>query len=109
MSTTEIGPFVAGEKPGQYQHTFEDDDGVAINITGYTVKLHIQRVGASAVTRTGSVVNGAAGIGGYTLTATDIATDGIYKFMWEAGNGTNRYFSDPIISRVRPALVAGST
>lgn len=103
--TTEIGPFLEGELPGALSHQFLDDDGVAIDLTGYSVRFVWQRVGDSTVTtRNGSLVTAASGIVGYTFVAADLATDGIYKAHWFVGNGTNRYASDPIVYRVKPAL-----
>lgn len=107
--TTEIGPFVATELPGQVTHQFTDSAGAAINVTGFTVKFHYQRYGASAVTRNGVLVTPASGLVGYTFILADLATAGVYKLMWEAGNGTVRYFSDPIVYRVLEAVAAGTT
>ena len=105
----EAGPFHAGEKPGQITYPFTDSTGAAINLTGFTVKFHYKRVGASAVTRNGVLVTPASGLVGYTPVAADLETDGIYKAHFEVGNGTNRYLSDDIVYRVKPYIVAGTT
>lgn len=104
----EIGPFVENELPGQLRHTFTDSADVAINLTGYTVKFHYKRNGATAISRAGVLVAAASGIVGYTFIAADLNTDGIYKAHWSVTNGTNTYYSDDIVYRVKEALGAAS-
>lgn len=106
--TIEIGPFTENELPGQLRHTFTDSAGTAINLTGYTVKFHYQRYGADAVSRAGVLVTAASGIVGYTFVAADLNTDGVYKAHWSVTNGTNTYYSDDIVYRVKAALGAAS-
>lgn len=108
MSADEIGPFVAGELPGQIQHTFTDANGVALNLAGYTVKFHYKRHGATAVTRNGVLVTAASGIVGYTPIAADLNTAGIYKAHFSVTNLTNTYYSDDIVYRVKEALGAAT-
>lgn len=107
--TIEVGPFVAGEKVGELRYTFLDSAGAAIDLTGYTVKFHYQRHGGTATTGNGVLVTAASGIVGYTLAAADLATAGVYKSHFEVGNGTNRYYSDDIVYRVKTAVAAGTT
>lgn len=108
MSLDEIGPFTQYELPGQIQETFTDSSGTAINLTGFTVRFHYKRYGATAVTRTGVLVTAASGVVGYTPVAADLNTDGIYKAHFSVTNGTNTYYSDDIVYRVKAALGAAS-
>lgn len=106
--TIEIGPFTQYELPGQIQHTFTDSAGVALNLTGYTVRYHYKRHGVAAVTRNGVLVTAASGIVGYTPIAADLNTAGVYKAHFSATNLTNTYYSDDIVYRVKEALGAAS-
>ena len=108
MSADEIGPFVAGELPGQIQQTFTDASGTALNLTGYTVRYHYKRHGTTAVTRNGVLVTAASGIVGYTPVAADLNTAGVYSAEFSVTNGTNTYYSDKIVYRVKEALGAAS-
>lgn len=105
----ELGPFSSGEKPGAVTYQFLDSTGTALNLTGFTVKYHYRRYGATAVTRNAVLVTAASGIVGYTPVAADLETAGNYVAEFECGNGTNRYFSDKIVYRVTGSVAAGST
>lgn len=88
-----IGPYVKGEIPEQLQYTFLDEDGDAIDITGWAVRF-TYRLSSGTVddttTQTGVVVTGSAGIAGYSWVAADLATAGEYVGAIWAGDGTNR-------------------
>ena len=105
----EAGPYTAYEIAPPLQYQFLDDDGVAINLTGYTVKFHYLRHGSAAVTRNATLTTPLSGIVTYQWIAADLNTAGVYKAQFEVGNLTNRYYSEDIAYRVRTAVAAGTT
>lgn len=92
MSVT-IGPYVIGEKPAPLVYQFLDSSGVAINLTGFTVKFSYQERDGVAVTANGSLFDGPTGKAQYTFTGNEFATAGRYRAEMWVGNGTNRYAS----------------
>lgn len=90
----QLGTFTAGEKPAPLVYTFLDFDGVAINLTGYTVKFNWAPVDGTASTAnaglTGTPTDGKAV---YTWTGAELLTPGSYVGQFWAGNGTNRWAS----------------
>lgn len=88
---TSLGAYIAGEIPEPWEHQFTDADGVAITITGWTVRVTYRVDGGTQVVRNGTVNNGAAGKAGYTWVAADIANAGYMTGELTVGNGTSRY------------------
>jgi len=88
---TELGPYVAGEIPEPWAHTFLDADGAALNLTGYTAKLTYRLDGGTQVVRNATMVSDVGGIAGYTWVAADFATSGLMAGELVVGNGSNRY------------------
>lgn len=78
MSSYEtLGPYVGGERPEPWVHTFEDANGDPINISGWSVNVTWRVNGGDQVERAGSVVSGAAGTARHTWAAGDLDTAGI--------------------------------
>lgn len=88
-------PYIMGEKPSPLIYQFLDANGVAINITGWTVKFNYQERDGVAVTGAGvtSVSDGPNGKAMYTFTGAEFTTAGHYRAEMIVGNGTNRYIS----------------
>lgn len=51
-------------------------NGAAVNITGATLALHIRKPSGSALSKTGTIVSGAAGTWSYSWIAGDLDEDG---------------------------------
>lgn len=100
---TTLGPYIAGEIPEAWQHTFDDVDGAAIDITGFAVRV-TYRVGRSvAVTRTGSIVSGPLGQAAYQWVTADTATAGMMRGEMTVGDGVHRYARSFVMRLKSPA------
>lgn len=96
MSVIKISePYVMGEKPSPLIYQFLDANGVAINITAWTVKFNYQERDGVAVTGAGvtSISDGPNGKAMYTFSGAEFTTAGHYRAAFIVGNGTNRYES----------------
>jgi hypothetical protein len=91
MTTVELGPFVAGEVPEPWEHAFQDDNGAAINLTGYTAKITFSVSGAAPVTRNATVSDPANGEVTYVWVAADLPAPGVARGELWVSNGTNTY------------------
>lgn len=94
--TVEIGPYVVGEIPPPLEYTFLDANGVAINLTGFTVRFQRAEIDggfANAVTVNGALSDAVNGKVTYSWIATDFSYPGRYGGMFFVGNGTNRFAS----------------
>lgn len=94
--TVEIGPYVVGEIPPPLEYTFLDANGVAINLTGFTVRFQRAEIDggfANAVTVNGALSDAVNGKVTYSWIAADFSYPGRYGGMFFVGNGTNRYAS----------------
>ena len=62
-----------------------DVDGTVVDVTGATVRFHMQKIGATTlkIDAAATVVDGAAGHVRYTLQAGDTDTPGSYKAEYE--------------------------
>lgn len=103
-SSITIGPYVVGEKPPPLVYSFKDASGVAINLTGYSVRFQVQRTDATAAVFNGTLSDGPAGTVSYTWTGTEFTTAGKYWAEFWAGNGVNRYASLRLEFTVRAAV-----
>jgi hypothetical protein len=69
-------------------------DGLAFNLTGYTVKLHIALENGTTLTRTMTVASPATGVAEYAWVAADWTAPGlivgVHQMEYEAVNGTAR-------------------
>lgn len=90
-----IGPFKVGEKPAPLVYTFQDENGAAINLTGYTVKFNYrEREISSASVGNGALVSGGTtGQVQYVWTGNEFPTPGHYLAEFWVGNGTQRWAS----------------
>lgn len=94
--TVEIGPYVVGEIPPPLEYTFLDSAGVAINLTGFTVRFQRALIDGgftNAVTLVGALSDAPNGKVTYVWTAADFLSPGRYGGMFFVGNGSNRYAS----------------
>lgn len=93
-----LGVFAKGEIPEPLQITIQDADGVAIDLTAWTVDFVISAVrqtvaglGAGAST----IITPTSGITRYTWVAADFATVGTFRGqMWAGDGGTTKLGSD---------------
>jgi hypothetical protein len=102
--TTELGPYVAGEVPEAWRHTFTDSDGVAIAITGYSVRVSYKLSGGTQVVRTGTLVDAANGVAGYQWVEADMATAGVMRGEMTVGNAPSATRSRSLPCCVRPSV-----
>lgn len=94
-----IGPYTQGEKPVPVVWTFKDEDGVVIDLTGYTAKFQYRRRSIAqdaATTADATVTTAASGEVTYTWTGSEFTDDGTYYGQFWVGDGTNRFASDRI-------------
>lgn len=95
--TVEIGPYVVGEIPPPLEYTFLDASGLAINLTGYTVRFQQAEMHGGGFVDPSTVVatlaDAVAGRVTYAWVNGDFAQPGRYGGMFFVGNGTNRYAS----------------
>ncbi|MFN0088660.1 MAG: BppU family phage baseplate upper protein [Acidimicrobiales bacterium] len=93
MAHLTLGRFIAGEVPEPWEHTFTaDDDGTAINLTGYSAKVTYRRNNSGAqVVRDAVISNAVQGKAQYAWIAADTATSGLLKGELTVQDGTNRY------------------
>lgn len=99
-----LGLFTVGEKPAPLVYQFLDNDGLVINLTGYTVKFVWEPVGGTDTTGNGILLVAASGTVQYTWTGTEFAVPGQYQGEFWVGNGTNRWASVLITWTVRAAV-----
>lgn len=89
-----IGPYVVGEKPNALTYQFQDANGAALDLTGYTIKFEMhEQFGATttySAAITGLATNGTVQ---YTWVGTEFPTPGHYRARFWAGNSTQRYAS----------------
>ena len=98
---TTLGPYVAGEIPEPWQHTFDDVNGLPIDISAFNVRV-TYRVGRSAqIVRTGSIVSGPLGEAAYAWVAADFATAGIMRGEMTVGNGSSARYARSFIVRIK--------
>ena len=98
-SPQRIGVFSKDTIPSPATHQFQDSDGAAISIDGFTVGVDIEAVDevvAGLGAGTASVSNGSSGIMKYIWVAADFVTSARYRIQFWAQNGagTVRHTSD---------------
>ena len=104
-STQSLGQFTQGEKPAPLVYQFLDDNGVPINLTGYTVKFQWrQQFDGAATTLNGSLADAVNGKVQVTWTGLEFANTGSFEGQFWAGNMTNLFASDVITWSVRRSV-----
>lgn len=74
-----LGPFVAGERPEPWIHTFQDVNGAAIAITGWAVNTTWKVNDGTQQERAGTISDGAGGKARHVWNTGDLDTSGIVK------------------------------
>lgn len=95
-----ISPLFVGETRRPISVTWQDDLGVAVDLTGATLVVRFGGVaGSTSFTGTGTfnVLSALAGTFTYTLSTADIGTPGTWRLQFTATyvDGT-KLFADPI-------------
>lgn len=99
-TTTQLGPFFSGEVPEPLQVTFQDADGNAIDLTGYSVDFAIEVVqgGAGVDTAVGdgaaSFVSASTGVVKYVWRDGDTDFEGLYRGQFWVTNGSQWFASE---------------
>lgn len=102
MTDTTIGPYVMGEKPPPLEYTFLDSGGAAIDLTGYSAVLRVQRTDMDSYTELSALLSDpAAGTVAHAWTGAEFQTPGTYWLEFWVGNTTNRYASVRLEALVR--------
>ena len=102
MSVRILGPYVAGEVPEKWAHSFDDADGNDIDLTGFTTVTLTYKVNdGDQVERTGALDDGPEGVASYTWVAADLATAGTMRGELAVSNGSSRY-AQRFAMRIRP-------
>lgn len=99
-----IGPFVVGEIPAPLQYQFLDQNGSAINVTGYAARFIYRPPTGIAVDVAATVTDGPNGLVTYVWTGTEFALTGRYHAEMWIGNGVQRFASDRITWIVRSPI-----
>lgn len=98
-----IGPYVCGEKPVPLQYTFQDSNGVAMDLTGYTAEFEVRESLGVATFFPATVVDPANGVAQHVWTADEYPTPGHYRARMWVGNTTQRFASVLILFDVADA------
>ena len=72
-----LGPYLVGERPETWTHTWLDADGDPIDITDWTVNVTWKINGGTQHERDGNVISGTAGTARHTWLAGDLSEAGI--------------------------------
>jgi hypothetical protein len=99
-----IGPYKTGEKPLPLTYTFQDNGGVAINLTGFTAKVNVREKYGAATQYNATVSTPLSGIVTYAWTGAEFPTPGQYQAEFWVGNGVARYDSILLKFDVRAAV-----
>jgi hypothetical protein len=99
-----IGPFVTGERPMPLLYQYQDSNGAALTLTGYTVKFIVRERDGAPTTFNATLIDGPTGMVGYTWTGTEFPTPGNYLAEFWAGNTVQRFASWLVLFSVRAAV-----
>lgn len=88
---TPLGPYVAGEVPEPWVHSFDDFDGVSLDLTGFTAQVSYRVDDSAQTVRTATIVDAAAGDVGVSWVTADFATAGLMHGELTVSDSTNRY------------------
>ena len=80
-----------GDTSPSIQSTLKDSAGVAVDLSGATVKIHMKAIGASTlkVDEAMTVVNATSGIVRYDWSSSDTDTSGTYYVEFEVTKADN--------------------
>lgn len=97
-----LGVFAAGEIPFPMVHTFRDNSGLAINLTGWSVSAKASGPDETGTYGSGGIVinNAVAGEVTYTWVVGDMTDIGKYEMLLWVTDGTNSLASDLITWQV---------
>lgn len=88
MAAVILPPTVKGSRKRALVITWQDTDGVAVDLTGATITGDLQNMtagtAATAITGTFALVTAASGILSWARSAADVATLGAYKVQLKA-------------------------
>jgi hypothetical protein len=85
--------LIAGERPDPIDHTFLDDDGDVIDLTGWDGEATWEHMSTGATGSLVGAVDGPTGTVTVTLTDTVCGTAGVVDVTVWAGDGSTRYAS----------------
>jgi hypothetical protein len=93
-----LGSYVVGEVPPPLEYQFLDADGVALNLTGFTVATFqwaelIQGQFVNPTTSTATVTNAVAGTVTHVWDGDEFDAPGEYAGIFYVNNGTVQYAS----------------
>lgn len=91
-----IGPYVVGEKPAPLLYRFTDENGVALDLSGYVARFTWRERYAARTTATtanAAVTSAANGEVTYTWSGTEFASAGSYLAELWVGNNVQRFAS----------------
>jgi hypothetical protein len=87
--------LVAGERPDPIEHTFLDEDGDVIDLTGWDGEATWEHMSSGATGSIVGAVDGPAGTVTVTLSDAVMATPGVVDVTVWTGDGSRRYGSPP--------------
>ena len=96
--TVDLGSFVVGEVPPPLEYQFLDADGVAIDLTGFTVVTfqwseYTQGQFVNPVVETGTVTDAAQGRVTYVWDGDEFSAPGEHAGIFYVNDGTVQYAS----------------
>lgn len=96
--SVELGSFVVGEVPPPLEYQFLDANGVAINLTGFTVVTFqwselVQGQFVNPVTETGTVSDALNGVVTYVWDGDEFDAPGAHAGIFYVNDGTTQYAS----------------
>lgn len=96
--------IVSGDNKTELQFTLKDKTGVAVNISGFSIKFLIRKQGASTNTNTSNndctIVTAASGIFKYTFATGDIPTSGTYLGQLQITFSDSKIHKVPVFLRI---------
>lgn len=105
----DLGTFVEGEIPPPLVVTFQDEDGLPLDLSAFEAGwFHMQRFGADAVQRPADISPSASdatkGQATYTWVTGDMVAGSWLGQMWAIDTTRNHYCSVTLVWFVQPAI-----
>lgn len=82
-----VGPFVVGEIPFTLVYQYLDENGAAIDLSGFTAKFVYRPAGGTATTVNALILDAANGKVSYQWTGAELAAPGQWLGEFWVGNG----------------------